>query len=200
VFLAAFGITLPEGGADDPATAATVHGVGRRKDELFHDRLRSVGVRVFPGAVMFLHELRAAGRRVAVVSASRNCRDVLRAAGIGDLFDVVVDGVIAGTPSAGQAGSATFLVAAERLGLCPRMLLIEDSLAGVEAGAAVASGRSSGSTGITTRRPPSRGSDVDPDLADLTVVARASRSLSARSCATRPASLPTSGPTTRSSR
>ena len=135
-FLASRGINLPSGTPDDPPTAATVCGLGKRKDDLFRERLRRQGVSVFPGTVAFLHQLRSAGRRIAVVSASRNCRDVLSAAGVDDLFDMIVDGVIAAEHDLpGKPDPATFLFAAEQLGnASARTLLVEDALAGIEAG------------------------------------------------------------------
>ncbi len=135
-FLASRGINLPWGDPDDPPTALTTCGLGNRKDDLFRERLRREGVSVFPGTIAFLHQLSAAGKRIAVVSASRNCRDVLTAGGVGGLFDVIVDGVTAaeqGLP--GKPDPATFLRAAEQLGTVPaRTLLVEDALAGIEAG------------------------------------------------------------------
>jgi HAD superfamily hydrolase (TIGR01509 family) len=134
-FLASRGIVLPVGDPSDPPTAVTVCGLARRKDDLFRERLRREGARAFPGSVAFTRQLRAAGKRVAVVSASRNCRDVLAAAGLVGLFDVIVDGVTAaelGLP--GKPDPATFLLATRRLGTVPgRTLLIEDALAGIEA-------------------------------------------------------------------
>jgi hypothetical protein len=71
-FFASRGIALPLGNPDDPPTAMTVFGLGKRKDELFLARLRSNGPLVFPGTLAFLHELRSACKQLAVVSASRN--------------------------------------------------------------------------------------------------------------------------------
>ena len=135
-FLASRGIHLPWGDPDDLPTATTVHGLGHRKDELFHERLGREGVRVFSGTIDFVQQLRARGRRVAVVSASRNCRDVLNAGGVSALFDVIVDGVNAADNALpGKPDPASFLFAAQRLGTVPgRILLVEDALAGIEAG------------------------------------------------------------------
>lgn len=91
-FLAARGITLPEGADDDQSDARTIKGVGKRKNELFLEVLEKEGVKVFDGAVALVKELRLRGVKVAVVSASKNTRKALVAAGIMDLFDSVVDG------------------------------------------------------------------------------------------------------------
>ncbi|HVV37193.1 MAG TPA: HAD-IA family hydrolase [Acidimicrobiales bacterium] len=135
-FLASRHLEVAMGQPDDPPTAVTVHGLGKRKDELFRARLRRDGVRTFPGTIDLLARARAAGKPIAVVSASRNCRDVLAAAGLGDFFDVVVDGNVAADQHLpGKPDPATFLEAARRLTVAPaRMLLVEDALAGVEAG------------------------------------------------------------------
>ncbi|HUP73449.1 MAG TPA: HAD-IA family hydrolase [Acidimicrobiales bacterium] len=135
-FLESRGITLPMGNVDDPPTAMTVFGLCKRKDELFHELLQHETPRVFPDAVAFLDELRLAGKPIAVVSASRNCREVLRAAHVIDRFDVIIDGVAAAQFALpGKRDPATFLRAAKDLGSAPsRTLLVEDALAGIEAG------------------------------------------------------------------
>lgn len=137
-FLASRGIHLPEGSPDDPAEADTVHGLGNRKNVLLLERLRQRGVEPYPGSVRYLQAAAAAGMRRAVVSASANCREVVAAAGIGDLLEVRVDGVTARQEGLrGKPHPDTFLAAAERLGVDPaEAAVFEDALAGVEAGRA----------------------------------------------------------------
>src|ERR671910_3769753 len=94
-FLASRTISLPEGSAGDPPTALTVHGLGNRKNDLVLDLIRRHGVDVYEGSVRFVEAVRDAGLRRAVVSASKNCREVLVAAGIAHLFEVRIDGVVA---------------------------------------------------------------------------------------------------------
>ena len=89
------GIELPLGGPADGPTADTAWGLANRKNSLFLDTLERSGIRAFPGSVAFLHELRARDRRTGVVTASRNADRILAAAGVGDLFDVQVDGTVA---------------------------------------------------------------------------------------------------------
>ena len=85
-----------------------------------------------------MRELRQAGLKTAVVSSSRNCAAVLEYAGITNLFDTRVDGETAlelNLP--GKPAPDTFLEAARRLGVAPeRAIVVEDALAGVEAGRA----------------------------------------------------------------
>lgn len=137
-FLASRGIELPEGDADDPPSAETVRGLGARKDELFHALLREVGVRAFPGSLRYLRAVRDGGRRTAIVSSSRNCQAVLLAAGIADLFDVRIDGVVAAERRlAGKPAPDTYLAAAKALAVRPdEAAVYEDAPAGVEAGRA----------------------------------------------------------------
>ena len=137
-FLASRHITLPEGSADDPATADTVHGLGARKNDLVLDRIDRVGVEVYEGSIRFVEAVRDRGLRRAVVSASRNCRQVLIAAGIEDLFEARVDGVVAAERHlAGKPAPDMFLAAAEELGVRPeRAAVFEDATSGVQAGRA----------------------------------------------------------------
>ena len=135
-FLAARGITLMEGTPSDEPDRQTVCGLGNRKDRDFVDHLRREGVAAFPTTVGLIERLRRAGVRTAVISASRNLDEVLAAAGVGYLFAVRVGG--AETDRLGLAGKpdpAVFLEAARRLGVEPgRAAVVEDALAGVEAG------------------------------------------------------------------
>ncbi|MGW4760578.1 HAD family hydrolase [Streptomyces pseudogriseolus] len=137
-FLGSRGVRLPEGGPDDPPTAATVHGLGNRKNELLLARIRTDGVEPYDSTLRYLRAVRARGLRTAIVSSSANCRDVLRSIDAEDLFDVRVDGVVAaerGLP--GKPAPDTFLAAARELGVEPaRAAVFEDALAGMDAGRA----------------------------------------------------------------
>lgn len=137
-FLASRGITLPEGSTDDPAHLDTVHGLGTRKNELVLEIIRSRGVTVFGGSVRYVEAVRAADIPRAIVSASRNCREVLRAAGIEELFEVRVDGITAAARGlAGKPAPDMFVEAAGELGVpVERAAVFEDAEAGVAAGRA----------------------------------------------------------------
>lgn len=135
-FLESRGVDLPRGSADDPPDALTAHGLGLRKDGYVQAWLRERGVDVFGSTVALVRALRAAGLRTGVFSASRSAGDVLARAGVADLFEVRVDGVVAaelGLP--GKPDPATLLEAVRRLGVDPaRAVVVEDAQAGVEAG------------------------------------------------------------------
>src|SRR5215510_15794729 len=92
-FLNSRGIALPEGTPEDPPTAETVCGLGNRKDELVNARLAE-GVEAYPGSIAFLRYVRGAGVKTAVVTSSQNCQTVLHLAGVEDLFDARVDGLL----------------------------------------------------------------------------------------------------------
>ncbi|HWC37925.1 MAG TPA: beta-phosphoglucomutase family hydrolase [Acidimicrobiales bacterium] len=137
-FLTARGIELPEGGHDDPPTADTVNGLGNRKNELVLRRIREQGVEAYPGSVRYVGAVRDAGLHRAVVSSSANCHDVLVAAGIDELFERRIDGIVAEAQHLkGKPAPDTFLAGARALGVDPAgAAVFEDALAGVAAGRA----------------------------------------------------------------
>jgi beta-phosphoglucomutase family hydrolase len=137
-FLASRGITLPEGDPDDPPERHTVEGMSKRKDAIFQRVVEEQGVKPYPGSVRYLQACRDAGLRRAVVSSSKHCEEIVRAAGIADLLEVTVDGNVREREKLrGKPAPDTFLRAAEMLGV-PRgqAAVFEDALAGVEAGRA----------------------------------------------------------------
>jgi beta-phosphoglucomutase family hydrolase len=137
-FLASRGIKLPEGSEDDPPDAETVYGLSNRKNEIVLQRIHTDGVEAYPGSVRYVKAVRDAGLPRAVVSSSANAKDVLAAAGIGDLFDARIDGVVAERDHLrGKPAPDTYLAGARALGLEPRAgAVFEDALAGVAAGRA----------------------------------------------------------------
>jgi len=137
-FLASRAISLPEGIPADPPTAETVCGLGNRKDELVKAAIARGEVEAYPSSVALVWQLREQGIRTAVVSSSNNCEQVLRAAGILDLFDARVDGLIAREfQLPGKPAPDTFLKASQMLGVPPaRAVVVEDAIAGVRAGRA----------------------------------------------------------------
>ncbi len=137
-FLESRGIDLPRGNPDDPPGAETVDGLGNRKNDLVLELIRTQGVEPYEGSVHYLHAARDAGFHRAVVSSSANCKDVLEAAGIADLLEVRMDGVVAEREHIkGKPAPDTYLKAAEMLGADPAHCAVyEDALAGVESGRA----------------------------------------------------------------
>jgi beta-phosphoglucomutase family hydrolase len=115
-----------------------VNRLGDRKNDLVLQLIRERGVEVYDGSIEFVKEAQRAGLRGAVVSSSANTREVLKSVGIEDLFEAVVDGIVAqreGLP--GKPAPDTFLAGARALGAePPQAVVFEDALAGVEAGRA----------------------------------------------------------------
>jgi beta-phosphoglucomutase family hydrolase len=137
-FLASRHIQLPEGSPGDSPDMDTVEGLGRRKNDIVQRRIAEDGVEAYPGSVAYVQAVKAAGLRRAVVSSSSNCRQVLEAAGIQDLFEEIVDGTVAQREHLhGKPAPDTFLAAARHLGVEARAAVVyEDALAGVAAGRA----------------------------------------------------------------
>jgi beta-phosphoglucomutase family hydrolase len=137
-FLASRGIELPPGSPDDPPERETVAGLGSRKNEIVLRLIHERGVQPYDGSIRYLNAARGAGLRRAVVSSSTNCRDVLRAASIEDLFEARIDGVVAEREHLpGKPAPDTFLAGARALSTpASEAAVFEDALAGVEAGRA----------------------------------------------------------------
>jgi alpha,alpha-trehalase len=128
-FLESRKIALPYGDPRDPVDRETVCGLGNRKDKLFAEELKSEGVKVFSGSVSWLLHLRTLGMKTAIVSSSKHCQAVLEVAGIANLFDARVDGVVAETLALkGKPAPDTYLEAARMLRVEPRRaVVVEDA-------------------------------------------------------------------------
>jgi beta-phosphoglucomutase family hydrolase len=115
-----------------------VRRLGDRKNDLVLTLIRERGVEVYDGSIDFVKEAQREGLRRAVVSSSANTREVLKSVGIEDLFEAVVDGIVAqreGLP--GKPAPDTFVAGARALGAEPQQAVVfEDALAGVQAGRA----------------------------------------------------------------
>lgn len=137
-FLEVRGIELPEGSPDVVSEEDTVYSLGKRKDEIFHSILKTDGVEVYETSVAWVCYLRSQEIKIAVVSSSRNCEAVLKAADITDLFDARVDGKVAADLGiAGKPAPDTYLKAAQILNVEPkRCVVVEDAISGVRAGSA----------------------------------------------------------------
>lgn len=86
---------------------------------------------VLPGIEAFLSELKQAGYKIGMASASKNAFMVTRQLGLLDAFDHIVD---AATVAQSKPDPEVFLKAAEALGVEPKACIgVEDAVAGVEA-------------------------------------------------------------------
>jgi beta-phosphoglucomutase family hydrolase len=115
-----------------------VERLGRRKNELVLDLIRTQGVDPYEGSIRYAEAARDAGLRRAVVSSSNNTREVLQATDMLGLFEAIIDGIYAEREGLkGKPAPDGFLAGARALGVEPaEAAVFEDALAGVEAGRA----------------------------------------------------------------
>ena len=111
--------------------AAERQALADRKNGYYLDLIQSFGPGdLFPGAREALEAARAAGLKLALVSASRNAALLVARLGVADLFDHVVD---AGGVARGKPHPEIYLSAAVALGVEPRACVgVEDAQAGVQ--------------------------------------------------------------------
>ncbi|MEI9995879.1 MAG: beta-phosphoglucomutase family hydrolase [Rhizomicrobium sp.] len=135
-FLQSRNLHLPFGAPNDPAGAATICGLGNRKNVLFNEIVEENGVVVFDSTLALIGELRRGGIKVAVATSSKNGERILKKAGLTDLFDGHVDGADAEARGLkGKPEPDLFRAASDAIGVAPRRtLVVEDAQAGVEAG------------------------------------------------------------------
>ena len=135
-FLQSRRIHLPLGGPDARFGESTIWGLGKRKDDMFMAVLREKGVDILEDGMALVRHVRAEGLNTAVVSSSKNCQAVMKAANIEKYFDVRVDGLtVEQLQIRGKPAPDPFLKAAELLGVSPtRSVVVEDAISGVQAG------------------------------------------------------------------
>lgn len=135
-FLASRGVTIPDGKPEDGPDEPTVCGLGNRKNSSFQEQLIKQGAEVFDDSVVMIRRWRDEGLRVACVSSSKNCRTILEATELIDLFDYIVDGNDAAELRLpGKPNPDTFQYAARQLGIpYENCVVFEDAISGVEAG------------------------------------------------------------------
>ena len=111
---------------------AKIQEMMERKNNYYLEFIREITPRdLLPGSVELLEELRAAGIKTAIGSASKNAGEVIDRLGIRSLLDAISDGysVVRQKPA-----PDLFLHAAGQLGLPPAVcVVVEDAAAGVEA-------------------------------------------------------------------
>ena len=137
-FLKSRGVRLPPGDPDDPASLDSICGVGNLKNDLYQEILRREGPEVFQTSVDLINELKKNGVRVGVATSSRNCQLVLQLAGLENVFETQVDGVVSADQNLkGKPEPDIFVTAAKNMGLNPgECVVVEDAISGVQAGRA----------------------------------------------------------------
>lgn len=135
-----------------------------RKQKYFLDFLKQEGAKVYDTSVKLMKELRANGIKIAVISSSKNCSDILGKAGLYPLIDVEINGnmIVRGKPD-----PWIFLEAAKRLNLRPdECVMFEDAVLGVEAGKRA----KMFTVGVDRRNAPARLEKADLVISDLSEV------------------------------
>jgi beta-phosphoglucomutase len=102
------------------------------KNEWYVDYIKKMTPdEILPGSIEFINELREAGIKVGLGSASRNTPLILERVGMRNLFDAIADGNIV---HKAKPDPEVFLTAAKMLNTDPRFCIVfEDAVAGVEA-------------------------------------------------------------------
>ena len=103
-----------------------------RKNRYYLEFIRGVApADMLPGASELLQEIRPAGLKCAVGSASKNASQVVQQLGIASLLDAVSDGYSVANP---KPAPDLFLHAAAQLGVPPaECVVVEDAAAGIQA-------------------------------------------------------------------
>jgi beta-phosphoglucomutase len=129
--------------------------MAERKNDIYRESLKNLTPSdILPGVLDVLEGLRSRGIRMAIGSSSRNAQPILRAIGLDDAFDAVVDGTHI---ERSKPDPQVFAMAGEQLGVPPEQcLVVEDADAGVDAGLAagmpvLAVGAATGHPGATLK-------------------------------------------------
>lgn len=103
-----------------------------RKNNYYLEFIKEISPRdLLPGAKELLEEIRAAGLKNALGSASKNAGEVIERLGIHSLFDAISDGH---SVEHQKPAPDLFLHAAKQLHLSPaECIVVEDAAAGIEA-------------------------------------------------------------------
>ncbi len=135
-FLESRGIELPYGDPADSPDQETVCGLGNRKNQIFNEMIAQGNVEVFSTTVDFIRELKEKDIRVGLASSSKNAKTILDAAGLADLFETRVDGVVSAELNLkGKPEADIFTTACDNLGVhYDRAVVVEDAVSGVQAG------------------------------------------------------------------
>lgn len=135
-----------------------------RKQKYFLDFLKQEGAKAYGTTVKLMKELREHGVKIAVISSSKNCPDILRKAGLYPLISVEINGnmIVRGKPD-----PWIFLEAAKRLKLrADECVMFEDAVLGVEAGKRA----EMFTVGVDRRNAPERLKKADLVISDLSEV------------------------------
>lgn len=113
-------------------TEAQIEEMMARKNGYYLDLIRTITPdHLLPGVSKLLDELRAAGIKIALGSASKNAKEVLERLGILDRVDAIADGL---SVKNSKPAPDVFLHAASQLNISPaHCVVVEDATSGIEA-------------------------------------------------------------------
>jgi beta-phosphoglucomutase len=133
---------------DRQYSEAEIQAMMEHKNRYYVESIETITPKdLFPGAVELLQELRTAGIKIAIGSASKNARTVIEKLGIESLVDAIADGDSVELP---KPAPDLFLFAAKQIGLEPaQCVVVEDATVCVAA--AIAAGMRSIGIGPITR-------------------------------------------------
>ncbi|MFP4343393.1 MAG: beta-phosphoglucomutase [Anaerolineales bacterium] len=116
----------------DKYSEAEIQEMMARKNGYYQELLTQITEDDFlPGARELIDELQRRGLKVAIGSASKNTKIVLRSLKISDAFDAIADGYSA---VRGKPAPDVFIWAAGRMGVYPQhCVVVEDAESGVQA-------------------------------------------------------------------
>ncbi len=117
---------------DRQVSAAKFSEMMERKNRYYLELIQGISpVNLLPGARELLADLRQAGIKIGIGSASKNARAVIQRLGIADQIDAIADGY---SVEKAKPAPDLFLYAANLLGLLPvQCVVVEDATVGVEA-------------------------------------------------------------------
>jgi beta-phosphoglucomutase len=118
--------------AGQQRTEEQIEEMMERKNRYYLESIKDISpADLLPGAVELIDELRSAGIKVAIGSASKNAKEVIQRLGIANLVDAISDGY---SVARSKPAPDLFLHAAGQLGLGPQhCVVVEDAGSGVEA-------------------------------------------------------------------
>ncbi|MCF6335279.1 MAG: HAD-IA family hydrolase, partial [Spirochaetales bacterium] len=135
-FLKSRKIGLPWGDTSDSPDSKTICGLGNRKNSNFNEILAQGGVEVYESTVEIIKTLKKINIKLGVASSSKNCKPVLEAAGLLELFGTRVDGVVSAKLNLkGKPEPDIFTTACNNLQVdYSKAIIVEDAVSGVQAG------------------------------------------------------------------
>jgi HAD superfamily hydrolase (TIGR01509 family) len=135
-FLISREINIPFGSPEDEICKETVCGLGNRKNECLNKVIEENGVEVYESSIKLINSLLDRTIKVGVATSSKNCVTILEKAGIINLFETRVDGIVSAELGLkGKPEPDIFITACSNLGVdYQRTVVIEDAVSGVQAG------------------------------------------------------------------